>query len=104
MLSRQQSPSSLEQTSSPLYSSTLSLGRLHCSRYRSLRPTTTDARQALRFTEATRARIEKAMDDCLTFDQQLSELPLARTRYTHHLHLIKVIEVEGCGCCIDQSH
>nr|GMD07967.1 hypothetical protein Iba_chr06cCG12230 [Ipomoea batatas] len=36
---------------------------------------------ALRFTEATRARIEKAMDDCLTFDQQLSELPLARTRY-----------------------
>nr|GMC68773.1 uncharacterized protein LOC109150195 [Ipomoea batatas] len=60
--------------------------------------------QALRFTEATRARIEKAMDDCLTFDQQLSELPLARTRYTHHLHLIKVIEAEGCGCCIDQSH
>nr|GMC73325.1 hypothetical protein AQUCO_01700140v1 [Ipomoea batatas] len=37
--------------------------------------------QALRFTEAIRARIEKAMDDCLTFDQQLSELPLARTRY-----------------------
>nr|GMC82510.1 hypothetical protein Iba_chr04bCG14050 [Ipomoea batatas] len=28
--------------------------------------------QALRFTEATRDRIEKAMDDCLTFDQQLS--------------------------------
>nr|GMD76773.1 hypothetical protein Iba_chr13bCG13420 [Ipomoea batatas] len=99
MLSRQQPPSSLEQTSSPLYSSTLSLGRLHCNRYRSLRPTTTDARQslpnglllpliackypdemisiflhekALRFTEATRDRIEKAMDDCLTFDQQLS--------------------------------
>ncbi|XP_019160558.1 PREDICTED: uncharacterized protein LOC109157126 [Ipomoea nil] len=25
-------------------------------------------------------------------------------RYTHHLHLIKVIEVEGCGCCIDHIH